>query len=196
MAPPPAGNTQHWDPPAVQKGLRAGPGGAAPQGCTAKVKVPCGKILPSLDPGAPNPGSSLAGGAKWGVTSGTIWAIPEALGEATSPGPLGMWGLRGAAAAPCGNNGGWELGGSSGGCSPWMPELLLLGEHPGMLPPPSSSLCLFLPNSCWQSPPTPSLPVPGRPGCLRKVELNVWKEQISDETGPFMLSDIEFRAEY
>lgn len=69
----------------------------------------------------------------------------------------------------------------SGGCSPCMAELLLHGEPPRMQPLP-----LFV---C-------ALPIPRRPRCLQKVKLNVWKEQISAETGPFMLSDGKFRAEY
>lgn len=105
---------------------------------------------------------------------------------------MGGSSLRGASRAP-----------REGGCSPWMPELLLRREHPRTRPrlQRRSALPLFVSpwlqehGSRWQRP-TLSLPVPQSPGCLRKVELNVWKEQISDETGPFMLSDIKFYAEY
>lgn len=196
----------------MHKVLRAGP---APQGCTAKVEVPCGQIPSFLRPGVPNPGPPLDGAANRGVqewhhsgcSHGTGWQRrvtregPTGCGcsaeeqqlcvEATVDGN-GRLLLRGASRAP-----------REGGCSPWMPELLLRREHPRTRPRlrRRSALPLFVSpwlqerGSCWQRP-TPSLPVPQSPGCLGKVELNVWKEQISDETGPFMLSDIKFHAEY
>ena len=62
------------------------------------------------------------------------------------------------------------------------------------------SRCLFLSGSGSTVPhrqrPPPSLPIPWWWGWLQKVKSDVGKEQISDETRPFMLSDIKFHAEY
>lgn len=55
---------------------------APPEGCAAKAKVSCGKVLQSLDPGEPSPGSSLREGAHWeGLRSSNVLPVKTELDD-------------------------------------------------------------------------------------------------------------------
>lgn len=174
---------------------------------TAKVKVPCAKSL--LCPiQAPLRPEEHAGGlevAPFLCCHGTGWQCQLRAGDPAGFGRSAQEQQLRVEAAVDGNGRivpQRSPQGPSGGCSPWVAELLLRREPPRTRPrlrcrsalPLLVSPWLRERCSCWQRPPR-SLPVPRRPGCLRKVKLNVWKEQISDETRPFMLSRLKIRAE-